>query len=41
MSKPTPVDEKHEPGNVEVFDSDGTNSVDTLTALIAEGEGIY
>jgi hypothetical protein len=38
MSKPAYADEKQEPGNVDVLDSDGSSSIETLTALIAEGE---
>jgi hypothetical protein len=40
MSKPTYPDEKQEPGHVDGLDSDGSSSIDTLTALIAEGENL-
>lgn len=36
MSKPAYPDEKQEP--VDGLDSDGTSTVNTITALVAEGE---
>jgi hypothetical protein len=38
MSKTTYPDEKLEPGYVDGLDPEASNSIDTLTALIAEGE---
>jgi hypothetical protein len=40
MSKPAYADEKQEPSNVGVLYSDGASSIDSLTALIAEGERV-
>jgi hypothetical protein len=41
MSTPTYPDEKQEPSYVDALDSDGPSSVNTITALIAEGERIH